>query len=209
MRKSRKKNRDWDDHPKFHQWYFYHCDYPLYDSFRPMLRQAKYPEDFGSLALNLDSREALRDFEENELDMFQARQAMVEAQCCLGEPFVAGREFVRTLTFLKRREAGITASTLLEDMLFGRLNMQDWSGEPERLMGVLTPDERRALSSSVGFVRKTIRRSPDTFSPVRITQKILSGLLDIPPAPDVTTVQFHRFLMQATNEGTGLIAFWI
>lgn len=205
MGKTRQKIRLWDEHPQHRQWYFYHCDYPRYEYLRPLLRQARQPVDFGSLALNVDSREALEDFVENAMDLFQARQAMVEAQCCLGEPFVAGGEFNKLPAFLKKIPAGETSSILLEDMMFGGLNMRDWNQQPERLTGVLTPQERRGLASGIGIVRNSLppRRRAG------VLRKIVRGLLDVPPPQEVVVAQFHKFLAQAKDEETGLIAFWV
>lgn len=209
MRVLRRKFMRWDSEPKHHQWYFYHCDYPRYKEMRPLLRYAHAPRDFGSLAFNIESREVLKEFAENDISLVQARQEMVETQCCMGDPFVVGREFTRVITFLNRFEAGNTGSILLEDMLFGGLNMLDWDKEPQRLVGVLTPQERRGLASSIALVRSTA--PPHTpFSPsAPLLQRVLSGLLDAPPTPDITAVQFLKFLAQAKDEETGLLAFWI
>ncbi len=207
LRRVQSRFTKWDSQPRFQQWYFYHCDYPRYETMRPQLRQAQEYVDFGSLALNPESREVIADFAENQLSIYEARQAMVETQCCLGEPFVVGKTFVRIPRYLKRFEEGSTASALLEDLLFGGLNMKDWNKEPERLIGVLTPEERRALASSMGIVLNSSIRPRSR--PLPIPDKILNGLFDTPSSNERVVIQFLRFLAQAKSEETGLLAFLI
>lgn len=129
-------------------WYFYRFDYARYTEMRPTLRAATSPTTFATLAVGAETQAIVDALMEGEMSLLSARQAFVQAVCCLGEPLLFDRGLPRFVAVLARRRGAEDAAELLGEMLAGGKNLEPWLMPPAGLLGFLKPEETLELQRS-------------------------------------------------------------
>ena len=154
-------------------WNLYRFDYLRYVEMRPILRAAKEPAAFASLADQPETDAIVEALIEGDIDAVGARQAFLIASCCIGESLPCPSDFPRILRRLRRdikTEAGIE---LLSDAIAGARNMDTWLLPKGQLAGFLTPVETEAVLDAYRLAKT--RRSPGR--PPKRTRARRGGLL--------------------------------
>ncbi|HZO91374.1 MAG TPA: hypothetical protein VFB38_23830 [Chthonomonadaceae bacterium] len=126
-------------------WYFYRFDYARYLALRPALRSATQPAAFAAIAEGAETEAIVTSLEEGTLTLSEARNAFVQAVCCLGDPLILERGLPRFVAALRRRRGAEDAAELLGELLTGGKNMETWLLPASGLIGFLTPEETQML----------------------------------------------------------------
>jgi hypothetical protein len=138
-------------------WYCYRFDHDFFLRLRPPLRAATTPAALIALAEGPEVTAIADALEDGETTLTQARTALIQATCCLGEPLPFDRGLPRTLARLARTEGMEDAALLLTEMLSAGRNMEPWLQPSSGIVGFLTPQESSAVY--VSFIAWCSRRS--------------------------------------------------
>lgn len=190
-------------------WYVYRFDYARFLEVRPALRIAVTPDDFAALVRSAEDEAVLDAVVEGDLSVYQARQAFLHADCCLGEPLNIDRSFAREVMTMTRRRGAEDAGEMLSELLGGGKNMERWLGEPELLLGFLTPDQTSTLLSALGRI---VRRSGQSarsgrsavLRPIAAAGAFLRLLLDRQMRSEDTLQLLAAAADAALERGTGI-----
>jgi hypothetical protein len=193
-------------------WYFYRFDYGRYLALRPALRSATTPAAFGALAVGQETEELATALLADEITLPEARNAFIQAVCCVGDPLNLDAGLSRFVTALGRRSGSEDAAELLGEMLTGGRNMEAWLLPASGLAGFLTPEETQALLLSYrarpsrGRLRRTTgqgkRRRRGGL--VGVCVGFVSRLLDRGPQWDDMYHLLGNLIEEAARHGEGI-----
>src|SRR5579864_9521859 len=127
------------------RWYCYRFDHALYLRLRPTLRAATTPAALEAVAGGPMADAIIEAFTAEEIGITEARAALVQLICCVGEPMPFDAGLPRIVAALERSTGMEEAAHLLSGMLSGGRNMEPWLLPSGGLTGFLTPQEATAL----------------------------------------------------------------
>lgn len=125
-------------------WYLYRFDHNLYLQLRPMLRAAVTPEGLEALGEGPEVEAIADALEAQEMSLTEARSALVQALCCVGEPVPFTMELSRLISTLERTPGMEEGAALLGEMLSGK-RLEPWLLPSAGLSGFLTPQDASAV----------------------------------------------------------------
>jgi hypothetical protein len=126
-------------------WNLYRFDYYRFLQLRPQLRTAVDADEFAAIDAGPGADAIVEALIERELDGIQARQAMLIACCCVGDPMPCPRHLPAVLKRLLQHAQAEAGADLLIDAIAGARNMESWLQPRGQLVGFLTPDETRSV----------------------------------------------------------------
>ena len=138
------------------RWNVYCFDYARYLELRPRLRSAATADAFAALAEGPEGDAIAQAVLEQTLTLEEARNALVTALCCVGDPLPLDATFPRFLAALARRNGAEDAAEALGALVSGGKPVEAWLTAPDGIIGCLTPDETATLYRS--YVPLTSRR---------------------------------------------------
>ena len=166
------------------RWNLYRFDYVRFVELRPFLRSASAPSAFAELADSPDTDAIVAAFNEGEIDVVAARQAIVISIGCVGEPLPFPNNFAGVLRRLRKDIRGEEGFEILIDAIVGGRNIETWLAPGGELVGLLTPTEVKtvldAYRSGSSSTRKRLEPS--------LRPKRRGGLL-----PNIATFLRHLF----------------
>ena len=129
-------------------WLITRFDYRRYVSIRPLVRPARDAAAFHKAAFDSSTEAIARSVEEGALSPADARAAFVQSACCVGQPLTFDGGLPRLVIELGRMDGGDQASEILESVVAGAHNLENWLGAGSGLLGFLKPDEVRLLNDA-------------------------------------------------------------
>lgn len=126
-------------------WNLYRFDHYRFVQVRPQLRSAADPAAFAALAEGPETDAIVEALIEGDVDIAGARQDVLIALCCVGEPLPCPKRFPRILQRMRHDVRTEEGTEMLTDAIAGARNLDTWLRPPGKLAGFLTPDETSAV----------------------------------------------------------------
>ena len=130
------------------RWNVYCFDYARYLELRPRLRAAATADAFAALSEGPEGEAIAQAVLEQTLAPEEARNALVLALCCAGDPLPLDATFPRFLAALARRNGAEDAAETLGALVSGGKPVEAWLNAPDGIFGWITPEETQALYRS-------------------------------------------------------------
>lgn len=184
-------------------WYLYHFDFERYLELRPLLGRATDPTWIEPLVRDAETQTIYDELIEGAITLEIARHAMVETQCCVGEPLVFSKEIPLLVSSLGKHKEGTEAATILSELLSGGHNLDKWLLPPRKTYGFLKPSETTELAESLLYYLKKRRRKRQ-HGLFRTIYRMLLVLFDAPPSSRDTLEHLTPFVVEAMENGLGI-----
>jgi hypothetical protein len=191
-------------------WTFYRFDYARFTRLRPLLRAAGAPEDLEAVAYSPELRSILDALDDGDISFCDARGAIVREACCVGEALELGHGALHEVAALRENPRTERAGEILTALLTGHASNEPWLAETTLVLGIIAPDETRALCDSLMSVRwpgarHGRRRHGGLVGSVR---GFFAGLLGRGPEQDESLLLLRDLVQEAasTNCGISLVA---
>jgi hypothetical protein len=197
------------------RWNVYCFDYARYLELRPRLRSAVAADAFASLLEGPEGKAIEQAVSEQTLTPEEARNALVTALCCVGDPLPLDAKFPRFLAALARRNGAEDAAEALGALVSGGKPVEAWLNAPDGIIGWLTPDETQALYRSYSpltgrRVRSMARVGRASGRRIRrgglvgVIVSFVRHLFNSGPQPDDLLRLLGHLLKDAQEQGYGL-----
>ena len=197
------------------RWNVYCFDYARYLELRPRLRSALTADAFLALAEGPEGEAIAQAVLEETLTPEEARNALVTALCCVGDPLPLDATFPRFLAALARRNGAEDAAEALGALVSGGKPVEAWLNAPDGVLGWLTPDETRALyhsyapltgrrGRSMARVGRASRRRVRRGGLVGAVTSFVRHLFNSGPQPDDLLRLLGYLIEEANKQNYGL-----
>jgi hypothetical protein len=187
-------------------WTFYRFDYARYTALRPMLRAATVPEALEGLADYPELRSIVDAVEDGELSLGDARGAILREICCMGEPLELGHGVLHEVAALNDDPRTERAGEILGRLFSGRGSREPWLADTTLILGILTPDETRALRDSLMSVKRPGSRRGRRRRGGLVGQArgFFASLIDRGPDESEMLLLLRELVEEAASTGCGL-----
>ncbi len=126
-------------------WRLYRFDFEEYLELRSALSRATTPESLSNLADSEELDSVISALFNDEIEISEARQAVVLAKCCRGEPLLFSKKFLRLVTKLSRDPNLEECAEKIAEALAGGKNLEPWLEPSSELLSLMTPEEIKRI----------------------------------------------------------------
>ena len=192
-------------------WHLYRFDYEEYLQLKPLLSVANSSESLDAIAITQNLKAVTDALINEEIDIAEARQAIVLSKCCLGEPIHLDRAFLRYLTKLRRDHNTEESAEIIGEALAGGANLESWLQPPGELLSFLTPHETKRLNQSLPNQNQSSSgdgsapRKKANSSAFSSFTSILKRMFDFAPSSEEAFDLFSDLIEIASERNEGIV----
>ncbi len=130
-------------------WRLYRFDFEEYLELRSELSRATTPESLSNLADSEELDSVISALFNDDIEISEAKQAVVLARCCRGEPLLFSKKFLRLVTKLSRDPNLEDGAEKIAEALAGGKNLEPWLEPSSELLSILTPAEIKRIDGEM------------------------------------------------------------
>ncbi len=192
-------------------WRLYRFDFEEYLELRPALSRADTREALANLADSEELDSVISALFNEEIELSEARQAIVLARCCRGEPILFSKKFLRLVTKLSRNPDLEEGAERIGEALAGGKNLEPWLEPSSELLSLLTPAEIKRLDVEMPLLLEACGATRRNKRGLRLrgilpaAGSFFSRLFDREPSAEEMLSLFGEMAEYASSRGEGIV----